>query len=66
VNNAVSRVAGLLVVAMISTIVGGMLDLAGFHSAALVTAGLMIAGGLVSWIGIRRNPVEADAAQAEA
>ncbi|MFE6736386.1 MFS transporter [Microbacterium sp. NPDC057650] len=62
VNNAVSRVAGLLVVAMISTIVGGMLDLAGFHSAALVTAGLMIAGGLVSWIGIRRNPVEADAA----
>nr|WP_157310658.1 MFS transporter [Microbacterium sp. MAH-37] len=66
VNNAVSRVAGLLVVAMISTIVGGMLDLAGFHSAALVTAGLMLAGGIVSWIGIRRNPVEADAAAAEA
>ncbi|MFE6997209.1 MFS transporter [Microbacterium sp. NPDC057659] len=63
VNNAVSRVAGLLVVAMISTIVGGMLDLAGFHSAAIVTAVLMIAGGLVSWIGIRRNPVEADAAE---
>lgn len=58
VNNAVSRVAGLLVVAMLSTIVGGTLDLAGFHSAAWVTAALFAVGGLVSWIGIRRNPGE--------
>ena len=58
VNNAVARVAGLLVVAMISTIVGGTLDLAGFHSAAIVTAALLALGGAVSWIGIRRNPVE--------
>jgi EmrB/QacA subfamily drug resistance transporter len=59
VNNAVSRVAGLLVVAMLSTIVGGTLDLDGFHSAAWVTASLLVIGGVVSWIGIRRNPVEA-------
>ena len=58
VNNAVSRVAGLLVVAMLSTIVGGTLDLAGFHDAALVTASLLVLGGVVSWIGIRRNPGE--------
>ncbi|WP_433584812.1 MFS transporter [Microbacterium hydrocarbonoxydans] len=63
VNNAVARVAGLLVVAMISTIVGGTLNLAGFHSAAVVTAALLVLGGVVSWIGIRRNPAEeADAA----
>jgi EmrB/QacA subfamily drug resistance transporter len=62
VNNAVARVAGLLVVAMLSTIVGGTLDLGGFHSAAVVTAGLLVVGGIVSWIGIRRNPAEAPAA----
>lgn len=55
VNNAVSRVAGLLVVALLSTIVGGTLDLDGFHSAAWVTAALFAAGGAVSWIGIRRE-----------
>ncbi|MFB8188063.1 MFS transporter [Microbacterium sp. NPDC055988] len=58
VNNAVSRVAGLLVVAMLSTIVGGTLDLDGFHSAAWVTAALLVVGGVVSWVGIRRNPAE--------
>ncbi|MBO0980796.1 MFS transporter [Microbacterium sp. SD291] len=66
VNNAVSRVAGLLVVAMVSTIVGGKLDLDGFHSAAWVTAALMALGGIVSWIGIRRGPAEPEEAEAEA
>ncbi|MBN7794455.1 MFS transporter [Microbacterium esteraromaticum] len=59
VNNAISRVAGLIVVAMLSTIVGGALDLDGFHSAALVTAALFALGGVVSWIGIRRSPADA-------
>jgi len=53
VNNAVSRVAGLVAVAAIGTIVGGTLDLDGFHRAAIVVAALMVAGGVVSWLGIR-------------
>lgn len=56
VNNAVARVAGLVTIAALAAIVGGELDLAGFHRAAIVTAVMMIAGGLVSWAGIRNPP----------
>lgn len=64
VNNAISRVAGLIVVAMLSTIVGGALDLGGFHNAAWVTAALLTLGGIVSWIGIRRAPARPEVAPA--
>lgn len=55
-NNAIARVAGLIAIAALATIVGGMLDLEGFHRAAWATALLMALGGVVSWLGIR-NPV---------
>lgn len=55
VNNAVARVAGLLVVAALAAITGGALDLAGFHRAAIVTAILLVAGGIVSLVGIRNT-----------
>lgn len=58
VNNAISRVAGLIAVAAVGTIVGGTLDLDGFYRAAIVVAALMIGGGLISWAGIR-NPAPA-------
>lgn len=59
VNNAVARVSGLIVIAMLAFIVGGELDLEGFHRSAIVVAALLIAGGLVSLAGIR-NPVHTD------
>jgi EmrB/QacA subfamily drug resistance transporter len=64
VNNAVSRVAGLVAIAAIGTIVGGTLDLEGFHRAAIVVAALMAAGGVVSWLGIRNDARRAEPADA--
>jgi len=55
VNNAIARVAGLVAVAGLGAVVGGELDLAGFHRAALFTAVLLALGGVASWVGVR-NP----------
>ncbi len=69
VNNAVARVAGLIAIALLATIVGGALDLEGFHRAAIVTAALMIAGGITSFLGIRnpeRSPPAAAATGSDA
>jgi len=58
VNNAVSRVAGLISIAFVGVIVGPHLDVAGFHRVLIVTAVLLIIGGVISVIGIQniRNP----------
>jgi Na+/melibiose symporter-like transporter len=53
VNNAVSRVAGLVVIACAGVVIGPTLDLAGFHRALVLTAVLLALGGVVSWLGIR-------------
>lgn len=59
VNNAVSRIAGLIVIAFIGLVIGSTLDLDGFHRGVTLTAILMVAGGLVSAIGIRNQQVKA-------
>ena len=55
VNNAVSRVAGLVAIAFLGVVAAGELDVDGFHRVLIVTAALLIGGGLVSLVGIR-NP----------
>ncbi len=54
-NNAISRIAGLIAIAALAAIVGGSLDLNGFHRAMWATAAAMTVGGVISWLGIR-NP----------
>jgi len=55
VNNAISRIAGLITIAIAGVIVGTNVTLHGFHRAIVVTAAMMIVGGIVSAIGIRNH-----------
>lgn len=64
VNNMVARVAGLVGIALIGLVTGAALDVAGFHRAVLIVAGLLTAGGIISAIGIE-NASTRDAAAKE-
>jgi EmrB/QacA subfamily drug resistance transporter len=52
VNNAVSRVAGLIAVAFTAVIVGTAIDFAGFRNGAMVVAVLFVISGVISAVGI--------------
>lgn len=53
VNNAVSRIAGLIAIAFTGVIIGGAVDFASFRQGALVTAVLFAVAGVISAVGIR-------------
>jgi len=55
INNAVSRIAGLIAVAFAGVIAQGAMSYGSFRRLALVTAASFLVGGLVSAVGIR-NP----------
>jgi EmrB/QacA subfamily drug resistance transporter len=60
VNNAVARVAGLIAIAVIGVVAAGggnHLTVRGFHEAMLVTAGLLVAGGVIGAVGVRNRPL---------
>jgi MFS family permease len=70
VNNAVSRVASLLAIAVLPVIAGltghrfyvPHFMTHGFHVAMLACAGLAVAGGVLAWLTIDNDVLEADAA----
>ena len=55
VNNAVARIAGLVTVAMVGLLTGVRLDTQGFHRVLVSIAVLMLAGAVISAIGIQNR-----------
>ncbi len=55
INNAISRIAGLIAIALIGVIVGGTMDFDGFRSGVLVAAALFALSGVISGVGIRNG-----------
>lgn len=55
VNNAIARVAGLLAIAFIGVLVGSTLDLDAFRRGMVLTAVMLVVGGVVSFLGIRNR-----------
>jgi EmrB/QacA subfamily drug resistance transporter len=66
INNAVSRIAGLIAVALAGVIAGGALDYGSFRRLTLVTAALFAVGGVVAAVGIRNPAKPAKPVAAEA
>ncbi len=60
VNNAGARIAGLIAIAAAGVITGPSLSIDGLHRVLIVSAALMVAGGLVSALGIANHRKSVD------
>ena len=65
VNNAVSRIAGLVAIALLGAVVGTVIDGAWLDRALLLCAALLTIGAVVSAIGIRRVAERSEVESAE-
>jgi EmrB/QacA subfamily drug resistance transporter len=65
INNAVSRISGLIAIAFMAVIIGGTIDFDGFRQGAMVTAALFVAAGVISALGIRNDQSDFDRVSAD-
>jgi EmrB/QacA subfamily drug resistance transporter len=65
VNNAVARVAGLISIAFLGLMLAGPLMVDNFHRVLIITAAMLIVGGVISFIGIRNPRLSASGGSGE-
>lgn len=66
INNAISRIAGLIAIAFTGVIIGGSMNFGGFRQGAYITSALFAVAGVISWAGIRNAECDYGRVSAEA